>query len=180
MQLGDRRLMRKRRRRRHEQLAVDDLVAIAVVLCSTAGIAGIMGWLPASTGGSGDVPALDSVPAASAARLPVASQVKGEARAKVRCAECGVVVATREIDVRGEGAGHDASGGATAGNQDGPRVTSARRYEITILMADRSSRVISDANPASWRCALALPPPHCDPSGRALAPGQPGWQKLHE
>lgn len=127
------------------------IVAIAVVLCSTAGIAGIMGWLPASTGGSGDVPALDSVPAASAARVPVVPQVEGEARAKVRCAECGVVVATREIDVRGEGAGHDASGGAAAGNQDGPRVTSARRYEITIRMADRSSRVISDASPASWR-----------------------------
>lgn len=122
------------------------LVGIVVVLSSSAGIAAIMGWLPASTGGSGDVPAL--VPVASVA---VAPRVGSEARPKGRCAECGVVVSMREIDVHDEGAGHPASGGAAAASQDELRVTSARRYEMTIRMADRSTRVINHASPASWR-----------------------------
>ena len=132
------------------------IAGIAVILSSTVGIAAIIGWLPAATDGSGDILALDDLPVASA--KPVAGtaqaapgQVAGEARAKGRCAECGVIVSMREIDARDEDAGLDASGGAVARNQDELRVTSARRYEITIRMADRSSRVINHASPASWR-----------------------------
>lgn len=93
------------------------IVGIAVILSSTAGIAGIIGWLPAPTGGSSD----------TLARIPG------------KCAECGVIVSVREMDAHAEGAGLDESGGVVA------------RHEITIRMADRSSRVISDASPASWR-----------------------------
>jgi hypothetical protein len=131
-------------------------VGIAVILFSTAGIAAIMGWLPASTDGSGDILALDDLPVASAKPVAVTAQtapgqVGGGARAKGRCAECGVIVSTQEIDARDEGAGLDASGGTLASNEDELRVTSARRYEITIRLADRSSRVISHASAASWR-----------------------------
>lgn len=127
------------------------IVGIVVILFSTATIAAIMGWLPASTGGSGDILALDDLPGASAKPVALTAQTApgqaaGEARAKGRCAECGVIVSTRQIDARDEGAGLDASG-----DQDKRRVTSARRYEITIRLADRSSRVISFASPASWR-----------------------------
>jgi hypothetical protein len=126
-------------------------VGIAVILFSTAGIAAIMGWLPASIDDSGDILALDNLPVASAKPLAVTAQtapgkVAGDARAKGRCAECGVIVSTREINTRDAGAGLDASG-----DQDELRVTSARRYEITIRMADRSSRVINHASLASWR-----------------------------
>src|SRR5687767_3123523 len=86
------------------------IVGIAVILSSTAG-AGLMGWFPAPTGGSSDVPAPGSVPVASVA---VAPRVGSEARPKGRCAECGVVVSMREIDAHDEGAGHPASGGAAA------------------------------------------------------------------
>jgi hypothetical protein len=132
------------------------IVGIAVILSSTAGIAAIMGWLPPSTDGSGDILALDYLPVASAKQVAVAvptapGQVAGEARAKGRCAECGVIVSTREIDARDEGADPNASGGAVARSQDELRVTSARRYEIIIRMADRSSRVFNHASPASWR-----------------------------
>ena len=132
------------------------IVGIAVVLSSTVGIAAIMGWLPASTDGSGGILALDDLPVASAkavagtAQTP-REQVAGDARANERCAECGVIVSTREIDARNERASLDASGGAVAGNQDKQRVTSARRYETTIRLADRSSRVITTASPANWR-----------------------------
>lgn len=124
------------------------IAGIAVILSSTAGIAGLMGWLPASTGSSGDIPAPGRV-SISATRA-MAPQVQSEVRTRGRCAECGVVVSTREIDAHDEGAG-DASGGIAAGNPDELRVTAVRRYEITIRMADRSSRVINDAGLASWR-----------------------------
>ena len=132
------------------------IVGIAVILFSTAGIAAIMGWLPASIDDSGDILALDNLPVASAKPVAVTAQtapgqMEGEARAKGRCAECGVIVSTREIDARDEGAGLDPSGGAVARNQDGIRAKSTRRYEITIRLADRSSRVINQSTPASWR-----------------------------
>jgi hypothetical protein len=97
------------------------ITGVAIVLFSTAGIARMMGWGPNSTGDSGDMLApgqTASVPAS------------GEARARPRCAECGVVVSMREIE------GHDEAG---------------KRYEFIVRMADGSNRVIADANPASWR-----------------------------
>jgi hypothetical protein len=132
------------------------IVGIAVILFSTAGIAAIMGWLPASADGAGDTLAPDDVPAASAKRVAATAQtapvqVKGEARANGRCAECGVIVSTRKIDARGAGTGVNASGKAAARNRDELRLTSAGRYETTIRLADRSSRVINHASPASWR-----------------------------
>lgn len=105
------------------------IAGIAVILSSTVGIAAIMSLLPASNDGSGDVFALDNFPVAPAKPVAVTAQtapgkVTGDARANGRCAECGVIVSTREIDAR---------------------------YEITIRMADRSNRVINHASPASWR-----------------------------
>ena len=131
------------------------IAGIAVILSSSAGIAAIMGWLPASTGGSGDVLALDfPVASAKPAAVPaqtLMAQVEGKTRAKGRCAECGVIVSTREIDAHDDDGGLDAAGGAVARSQDEPGVKSARRYEITIRLADRSSRVLHHASPASWR-----------------------------
>lgn len=126
------------------------IVGIAVILFSTAAIAAIMAWLPTATGGSGDILAPDGLAAASepvALTARTASrQAAGEARARGRCAECGVIVSAREIDVRDEVAGRDASG-----DRDGIQAKSARRYEITIRLADRSRRVVNLASPASWR-----------------------------
>ena len=97
------------------------ITGIAIVLFSTAGIARMMGWGPNSTGDSGDMLAPDRT-----ASLPAS----GEARARPRCPECGVVMSMREIE------GHDKAG---------------HRYEFIVRMADGSSRVIADANAASWR-----------------------------
>jgi hypothetical protein len=127
------------------------IVGIAVILFSTAAIATIMAWLPASTDVSGDILVSDDRPVASAKPLALTAQaapeqVEGEARTKGRCAECGVIVSTREIDARDAGAGPHASG-----DQDGIRVASSRRYEVTIRLADRSHRVINLASQASLR-----------------------------
>jgi hypothetical protein len=118
------------------------ITGIAVILFSSAGIARMMGWGPNSTDDSGDILALDQT-----APVPATS----EARAKPRCPECGVIVSMREIERHDEDPGPGAAGGVTAGNRDETRVKSTKSYEIIVRMADGSSRVIDDANPARWR-----------------------------
>lgn len=121
------------------------ITGIAVILFSTAGFARMMGWGPNSTDDSGDSLALDQT-------APV--QTMSEARANARCAECGMIVSVREIESEDTGPG--AAGGATAGNRDEIRVKTTRRYEITVRMADGSSRVIDATNPARWRTGERL------------------------
>jgi outer membrane lipoprotein SlyB len=120
------------------------ITGIAVILFSSAGFAR-MGWGPNSAGASGDGLAPDQMPAV---------QTMSEARANARCAECGMFVSMREVESEHTGAG--AAGGATAGSRDEIRVKTTPRYEITIRMADGSSRVIVDANPARWRARERL------------------------
>jgi len=118
------------------------VTGIAIILFSTAGIARMMGWGSTSTDESGDVPALNQ-----RASVPTTS----EARARPRCRECGVIVSMREIASHDEDSGPGAAGEVTAGDRDETRSKSARSHEIVVRMADGSSRVIDDANPASWR-----------------------------
>lgn len=66
-----------------------------------------------------------------------------------RCAECGVIESTREIEASGEKTGVNASGPIAAGGQI--EWKPARMYEITIRLQDGSMRVITDAYPARWR-----------------------------
>lgn len=102
----------------------------------------MMGWGPNSPDDSGGIPALDQ-------RDPVPTT--SEARPKPRCPECGVIVSIREIERRDEDSGSGATGGVTAGSGDETRMKSTKRYEIIVRMADGSSRVIAEANPARWR-----------------------------
>jgi len=90
------------------------IAGIAVTLFSVAGIAAIMGWIPASTGGSGEnigqakPPAAQAKPAAANAYKAPAQppvQVATNAPARARCAECGVIESVREIDTKGAGSG---------------------------------------------------------------------------
>jgi hypothetical protein len=118
------------------------ITSIAVMLFSTAGLARMMGWGPNSTEDSGGIPALDQAALVS---------TTSEARARPRCPECGVIVSIREIERRDEDSGSGAAGGVTAGNRNESEVKSPKRYEITVRMADGSSRVIAEANPARWR-----------------------------
>lgn len=118
------------------------ITGIAIILFSTAGIARIMGWGANSTDASRDGLAPDQMPAVETMR---------EARVHARCAECGVIVSMRKIERRKEDSGPGAAGGGTAGNRDESRLKAARNHEITVRMADGSSRVIEAANAAAWR-----------------------------
>ena len=118
------------------------ITVIAVIVFSTAGIARIAGWGTNSTDDSGDILALDlsaPVPATNAARV------------RARCPECGVIVSMREIERHDQDSDPGAAGGATASNRGETRVNWTRSYEITVRLADGSSRVINDAKPVRWR-----------------------------
>jgi hypothetical protein len=116
------------------------ITGIAVILFSSAGIARMMGWGPNSTDASSDVLALESsAPAPLADALP-----------KLKCAECGVVVSTREIETRESRRGA-ASDGVPGGSQRSTIRKSAMRYEIVVRMAGGAHRVIEEANAATWR-----------------------------
>jgi hypothetical protein len=123
------------------------ITGIAIVLFSTAGLARMMGWGPDWTDDSGDVLAPDRT-----ALVPVESK----ARTRAGCAECGEIVSFREIESHDEGTEPGTAGAETAGNAGKPRANSTRNYEITIRMADGSSRVIDGANPAKWRTGERL------------------------
>jgi len=120
------------------------ITGITVVLFSSAGIARMMGWGPGSSEDSGDMLEPDHV------------LVTGEARARPRCPECGVIVSVRQIERRTEDNGPGAAAGAAPGNGDELQVTTNWTYEITVRMSDGSSRVVEDANPAEWRTGERL------------------------
>jgi outer membrane lipoprotein SlyB len=116
------------------------LITIAIVLSSSAGLARMMGWGSSMAADPGDMPKLDQV-------APVTTSKAG---ARPRCPECGVIVAVREIESHDD-TGPGTTGGATAGNGNGTSMTTARRHEITVRMADGSSRANYQASPGSWR-----------------------------
>ena len=70
--------------------------------------------------------------------------------AVARCVECGVIESVRAVDVKGEGSGIGAVGGAVAGNEIEKRVKSTRSNEITVRLDDGSRRVIGEANTSTW------------------------------
>lgn len=117
------------------------ITGIAIVLFSTAAIARMLGWGPNSAGDSGDTFVLDQAAAATTSAP----------RARLKCPECGEIVSMRETARHVENVGPGTADGMTAGTWDETRVKSTRIYEITVRMADGSSRVIDHANPAGWR-----------------------------
>lgn len=109
------------------------ITGVAIVLIGIAGIARMLGWGPNLADDSGDILALDQ-------KAPVSAT--SEARVGARCPECGVIVSIREIQ---------ASGGTVAGSRSETRAKATRSYEITVRLADGSSRVFNDASSANWR-----------------------------
>ncbi len=111
---------------------------VLVILFSSAGIAHIAGWNPAldsdTSSDAGDVQVPGALPAV-----------------KVKCAECGVIVSMREIELSNDSTGFDITGKAAAGDLNSTQAKSTKSHELTIRLADGSIRVISEANPARWR-----------------------------
>lgn len=68
-----------------------------------------------------------------------------------KCAECGVVVSTRNIESADERVRAKAPGRVAAGSRALTERKAVRNYEITIRLQDGSTHVITDANAANWR-----------------------------
>src|SRR3954471_19786807 len=169
------------------------IVGIAVTVLCAAGTAAIMGWIPTSMGSSAEKDGLAKLeqtqaapkaapatprPAEPRAAHTAPVQVAAAAPAKVRCADCGVIESTREIDAKGTGSGvgavaggvagalvgnqfghgtgntimtvAGAAGGALAGNEIEKRVKTAKSYEVTVRLEDGSSRVIEEGATPTW------------------------------
>lgn len=176
--------------------------SVAVIVLAGVGVAAFTGVLP---GISGKTPAeaLPEAPKAAEAKAeapakagqakpvphkaaaprpaPVAAAPKAAPApaAAPKCAECGVVEAVQEVEVKGEatGAGAVAGGvaGAVIGNQVGSKKTktaariigavggavighqveknvrTTKRYDITVRMEDGTLRTVSQTQPPTWR-----------------------------
>ncbi|MCX7173383.1 MAG: glycine zipper 2TM domain-containing protein [Proteobacteria bacterium] len=169
------------------------ITGIAIILFCATGIAAIMGWIPTSMGHGSDDTTLTSAerfptdvirPAKANARIALDSPLapmasSNEVPVHRRCAECGVIVSTRQIESSGEasgigaigggllggvlghqvggGRGQDlaavvgAVGGVVAGNEIEKRMKSTQGYNVMVRLHDGSSRVIHEVNPPMWR-----------------------------
>src|SRR5476651_1902658 len=131
------------------------IAAIATVLFSVAGIAAIMGWIPALMGHPGDntgltIPGkLSTVEARPvvAKTQPAPSRAAKNAPTPATCADCGVIEFTRVTIRKDEGSGVGAAGAAVAGNAGEKRLKSSESYDITVRLDDGSSRVINEGDP---------------------------------
>ena len=116
---------------------------IAAILVSAIAL----GSLAISAQGSdGSVAAPAASPAAAALPPPESSAVRA-----YRCAECGVIEATRVVETAQQTAGVNASGRLAAARRSATAAAPAVIYEITIRLQDGSMRVVTDARPARWR-----------------------------
>jgi len=119
----------------------------------SAGIAAILvsGIALASLAFSADDTGGLSAAAEPAVAAPAADAPGAPGANYTRCAECGVIESTREVEVPADRHGISASGrfavckrAAIGGNPE-------RGREITVRLQDGSRRVIIDAKPARWK-----------------------------
>lgn len=125
------------------------IAAIAVIVFSVVGIATMKGWMPRAL--SGADPAGRA--AAAAPAKPAASRPRATAGAGPACSDCGVIESIRAVEVRGEGSGIGAIGGAGAGAYAGHQIEKTMNrsvtYQIRVRMNDGTTRTIHEpAQPA--------------------------------
>lgn len=142
------------------------LIAGAVaILIGATGIAAAAVWLNALPNDPAEILMLDN------RGLSKNAQKKPEGaedmlRARPRCPGCGVIMSMREVEASAETSVHEAIGAVRAGNSVEMARTPARNQEITIRMADGSSRVISHASPPNWRLGERVVVIDANPRGR--------------
>jgi hypothetical protein len=127
------------------------VLGVAGLLLAGGLIAAAMLWIPRVTGAAGSIadsgPPADGAPEVPAMNAPQLADVA--TRSTWRCAECGVVAATRELKSAGDGI--DAGGGPMKIAQAGMQAASGKRYEVMVRMNDGSNRKFVAANPDHWR-----------------------------
>jgi len=122
----------------------------ALMLLGTTGIAAVLAWMPTSTALPGVVVVPDTRRAPPATLDGAEAQIP-PARARDKCAECGIVEATHEIEQPGEATDPGAAGAVTRGDRSEITGHSTKTYEVTVRMKDGSRHVFMDAKRANWR-----------------------------
>ena len=142
--------------------------SVAVIIAAGVAIAAITGHLPGSKAEVAPEQAASQHAKAAQAKQHVASAQPTE-HATAKCHDCGVIVAVKEVEVRGKGTGvgavaggvggavlgHEIGGsstgtavgavvGAVAGHQIEREARAHTRYDITVRMEDGSTRALSD------------------------------------
>jgi outer membrane lipoprotein SlyB len=133
--------------------------AASIIVFSMVGIAAITGYLPSSKAEKSEVAAATAKPAETA------------------CAECGVVVSVKQIEVKGKGTGfgavaggvagavvgHEitdgkdlgtlvgAAGGALAGHEIERHARTTKRYQIEVRMSDGSVKTVTSSTKPAWK-----------------------------
>ncbi len=113
------------------------IAGLAAVLCGAVAFSPLTAssQAPVESSKHGGAPGeWPEVPPPSAVEAP--AQALRTTRAKARCAECGVIESTREIETRNETTEAGAPG---------------RIYEAVVRLQDGSTHVINDVNPGRWR-----------------------------
>lgn len=118
------------------------IVGIAIILFCAAGIAAIMGWTPASIGGTKEIAVAGGAEKAAKKTTQAAAPAKAKnAPAQVaasapvaKCENCGVIESVREIAAKGEGSGLGAAGGAVVGGLLGHQVGGGSGKQIATVI----------------------------------------------
>lgn len=115
------------------------VAGVAVILFSAAGVAAIMGWIPASFGQKGETAEQiklsgKSGGSGSATDHKAPNQVANSVPARVKCAECGVIESVQQVENRGEGSGVGAVGGAVVGGLLGHQVGGGRGKDVMTVV----------------------------------------------
>jgi hypothetical protein len=80
-----------------------------------------------------------------------APEIAGPVAGAHRCAECGVIESTREIEASDAKTGIGGSGWIAVCPRGETGRKPLRSHEITVRLRDGSVRMITDAKPARWR-----------------------------
>ena len=141
--------MRSKRKRIHPLMAG---AAASVIVLSLTGVAAMTGYLPGT-------------------------KAWQEAREEARCPDCGVVVAVREVEVKGKGTGLGAvaggvagavvgreisrgrdagtivgaAGGAIAGHHIEGHARTTKRFYVDVRMTDGTLQTVASASPPPYR-----------------------------
>ena len=134
---------------------------VAAILLGTCGIAVVMAWGPGAPETKGTVFALDKLATQPAGEVDAEEQIfpeaaEGGTRIRAKCAQCGVVEATREIGPPAGGINAAAAGRVMRGGRNEMGAQPARNYEVVVRLKDGSNRVLMHETTANWRAGERL------------------------
>jgi hypothetical protein len=120
------------------------IAGIAAILLGLAAISALTASVGVPAESIGNIDAVGESPEAPAPGMR-------EARARVKCDECGVIVSTREIETHSARTGSDVRPATVAAVPGDTRIQPTKIYITVVRFQNGSTLVLNDVNPARWR-----------------------------